>query len=135
MWMRCLVAGAVPGLPYCRLPMGASTIYEIGLGARRPGLVVVLRIQVTARVETRLRLRMRVRAIKMDCVYVTVPTREAKGSAVGHPCAPPVRSGNSREKEEKEATSTSNGIDITIHCGEMPQGRASKVRLTRLEWK
>lgn len=101
--MRCLAADAVPGLPCCRLPMGASTIYETGLGGRRPGLVVVLRIQVAARVETRLRsrlrlrLRMRVKAMKMD-VYVTVPTREAKGSAVGHPCAPPVRSGDSREK-------------------------------------
>lgn len=35
--------------------MGAATIYETGLEAKRPELVVAMRLQVAARVETRLR--------------------------------------------------------------------------------
>lgn len=56
--MLCWVCHVV----VCRWVLSLFTIYETGLEARRPGLVVVVRFQVAARVETRLiRLRVRLR--------------------------------------------------------------------------
>lgn len=122
----------MPGLPCCRLPMGAATIYETGLEAKRPELVVAMRLQMAARVETRLRSRLRlslrsqVEMTKRDVdVYVTVPTREANGSALDDPCAPLVKSGYSCDELQGQ-----NEIVITIHCRELPKVKTSKPRWT-----
>lgn len=66
-------------------------------------------------------------------VYVTVPTREAKGSAAGDPCVPPAQSGCSHHENDKMSNSMANEIDITIQSRELSSGRASKRMSTRLE--
>lgn len=128
--MRCLEVDVAPGLPCCRLPMGASTVYETSLAAIRPCLVVAMRLKVAAKVETRLssRLRLSLRSRVEDededeDVYVTVPTREAKGSAVGNPCASLVQSGYSCDNLQCQKE-----IVITIHCCELPKVNANKAR-------
>lgn len=62
------------------------------------------RVETRLRSSLRLRLRMRVKTTESD-VYVTVPTREAKGSAVGDPCASPVQSCYSRDRQKKMCSS------------------------------
>lgn len=89
-------------------------------------------LKETARVETRLssRLRLSLRSRVEDedededeDVYVTVPTREAKGSAVGNPCASLVQSSYSCDNLQCQ-----NEIVITIHCRELPKVNASRPR-------
>lgn len=110
--------------------MGASNIYETGLEARSPGLLVEMRLQKVVRVGTRLssRLRLSLRSRVEDededvDADVTVPTREAKGSAIGNPCASLVQSGYSCDNLQCQ-----NEIVITIHCRELPKVNASRPR-------